>query len=311
MARVIFMGTPDFAVPSLQKLIATQTVVGVVTQPDRPAGRGRQTQPPPVKVAAQAAGISVYQPPSLRSEEAASPLHAWKPDLIVVAAFGQILKPHVLNLPSMGSLNVHASLLPRWRGAAPIQQAILAGDSETGISLMQMDAGLDTGPVYIQRSIPIGREDTAGLLHDGLARLGAEMLGDHLGDILSGRLTPEPQDDARATYAPMIKKEDGLINWSQSNSQVDRHIRAMTPWPGAVTSWQGKLLKVLEATATSGGSFPLGTPGTIIARDGTAIVLTGQGGIQLKRVQLAGKRPLSIEEFLRGQPEFVGGQLGT
>jgi methionyl-tRNA formyltransferase len=310
MARIIFMGTPDFAVPCLQKLIATQTVVGVVTQPDRPAGRGRETRPPPVKVAAQAAGIPVYQPASLRSEEAASPLLAWEPDLIVVAAFGQILRPHVLNLTAKGSLNVHASLLPRWRGAAPIQQAILAGDPETGITLMQMDAGLDTGPVYIQRSIPIGNADTAGDLHDSLARLGAEMLGDHLADILSGRLASRPQDDARATYAPMIKKEDGLIDWTQSNTQVDRHIRAMTPWPGAVTTWRGKSLKVLDAAATSGNQPPPGPPGTILIENDMVVILTGQGGVRLERVQLAGKRPLPIEDFLRGQPAFIGGQLG-
>ena len=304
------MGTPDFALPSLQTLIATQTVVGVVTQPDRPAGRGRVSQPPPVKVAAEAAGIAVYQPPSLRPEEAAAPLRAWKPDVIVVAAFGQILRPHILDLAPRGSLNVHASLLPRWRGAAPIQHAILAGDSKTGVSLMQMDAGLDTGPVYAQRSIPIGEEDTAGLLHDKLANLGAEMLGDHLEDILSGSLRPMSQDVGQATYAPMIKKEDGRIDWSQSNVQVERHIRAMTPWPGAMTNWRGASLKVLEAEASPEEVTLPSTLGAVVESNGAAVVQTGQGVILLKRVQLAGKRPLPIEDFLRGQPGFIGGLLG-
>jgi methionyl-tRNA formyltransferase len=179
MTRIVFMGTPDFAVPSLQKLIETQKVVGVITQPDRPAGRGRQPQPPPVKVTAVNANIPIYQPKSLRREEAAAPLRDWQPDVIIVAAFGQILRPHVLDLPPLGCLNVHASLLPRWRGASPIQHAILAGDAETGVSLMKMDVGLDTGPVYVMRAIPIEAEETAVTLHDKLAQLGADMVGDY------------------------------------------------------------------------------------------------------------------------------------
>ena len=204
------MGTPQFSVPSLQTLIKTQEVVGVVTQPDRPAGRGRKLQPSPVKVAALESGVPVYQPRSLRPEEAAGPLHDWQPDVIVVAAFGQILKPHVLELPPKGCINVHASLLPRWRGASPIQHAILAGDTQTGITLMQMDEGLDTGPMYIQAPIPISESDTSETVHDRLAELGAEMVGQHLDDILQGTIAAKTQDDALATYAPMIKKEAGL-----------------------------------------------------------------------------------------------------
>ncbi|MCI0398936.1 MAG: methionyl-tRNA formyltransferase [Chloroflexi bacterium] len=305
------MGTPEFAVPALQKLIEMQQVVGVVTQPDRPAGRGRQLQPPPVKVAAEAASIPVYQPVSLRREEAAAPLAAWQPEMIVVAAFGQILRPHVLNLPPRGCLNVHASLLPRWRGASPIQHAILAGDAETGISLMQMDVGLDTGPVYVQQAIPIQPDETTATLHDRLAALGGEMLGQYLAGILAGRLIPTPQNDAQATYAPLIKKEAGQIDWTQSGTQIDRHVRAMTPWPGAFTTWQGKMLKVLAAAPLLDTRLPNGPAGQVEAyRDGV-VILAGEGGLLLQTIQLAGKRAVSIEEFLRGRPDFIGSQLGV
>jgi methionyl-tRNA formyltransferase len=307
MTRIVFMGTPDFAVPSLQKLIETQKVVGVITQPDRPAGRGRQPQPPPVKVTAVNANIPIYQPKSLRREEAAAPLRDWQPDVIIVAAFGQILQPHVLDLPPLGCLNVHASLLPRWRGASPIQHAILAGDAETGVSLMKMDVGLDTGPVYVMRAIPIEAEETAVTLHDKLAQLGADMVGDYLDDIVNGRLTPTPQSDAPSTYAPMIKKEDGQLNWQQTNIELDRHIRAMTPWPGAFTVWQGQTLKVLEAAVVDG---LVGEPGDVKMRGDTAVVCTQHGGLALQTVQLAGKRAMSITDFLRGRPELIGSRLG-
>ena len=310
MARIVFMGTPDFAVPSLQALIASQSVVGVVTQPDRPAGRGRKLQPPPVKTAAQAAGIPVYQPKSLRTEEAAELLKEWQPDMIVVAAFGQILRPNVLEIPSKGCLNVHASLLPRWRGAAPIQHAILAGDAETGVSLMQMEAGLDTGPVFMHQTIPITADDTAGTLHDRLADLGGRMLEKYLNDILGGGLSAKAQKEAYATYAPMIKKEDGSINWSQDSAEIGRLIRAMTPWPSAFTSWQGQTLKVLAARPISYIQLPGGPPGTVVAYKNSAMILAGEGGLQLFEVQLAGKRAMEIEEFLRGRPDFIGATLG-
>jgi methionyl-tRNA formyltransferase len=322
MIRIVFMGTPDFAVPVLQTLIAREQLVGVVTQPDRPAGRGQQLQPPPVKVAAQAADLPIYQPKSLRSEEAAAPLRDWQPDLIVVAAFGQILRPHVLNLPPYGCLNIHASLLPRWRGASPIQHAILAGDSETGVSLMRMDVGMDTGPVYIKQAIPIQPNETAATLHDRLSQLGAQMLDQYLDDILAGRLPAQPQDDSQATYAPLIKKEAGQLNWQQSAAELDRLIRAMTPWPGAFTTWQGKMLKVLEAAPMEGtqGNLPSqgegrnsgelkkedGEPGEVLA---SGVVATGDGRLQLLEVQLEGKKPTPIADFLRGRPEFVGGRL--
>lgn len=302
------MGTPEFAVPVLKKLIETQMVVGVVTQPDRPAGRGRRLQPPPIKEVAEAAEIPVYQPRSLRSEEAAEPIRDWQPELIVVAAFGQILRPHVLELPPRGCLNVHASLLPRWRGASPIHYAILAGDKQTGISLMRMDEGLDTGPVYVQETIAIGPDETTESLHDRLAALGADMIGRHLDRILRGELTAVPQDDDGSTYAPMIKKEAGQIDWQQPAADLDRLIRAMTPWPGAFTTWEGQNLKILAARPAGGSGT--GRAGLVVTEGDGAAVLTGEGRLVLERVQLAGKTATAMDDFLRGRPDFVGSQLG-
>ena len=309
MIRIVFMGTPDFAVPSLQKLIETQQVVGVVTQPDRPAGRGRQPTPPPVKVLTEAAGIPLYQPKSLRSEEAVEPLRVWQPEMIVVAAFGQILRPHLLALPPLGCVNVHASLLPRWRGASPIQYALLVGDSETGVSLMQMDVGLDTGPVYVQQAIPIAADETAASLHDKLAELGAAMVGKHLTEIGQGTLVATPQNNADSTYAPMIKKEDGQLEWQQTSEALERRIRAMTPWPGAFTLWQGQLLKVIRASVVK-GRLPADQPGKVVAWGDTAVVLTQNGGLALQEIQLAGKRAMATADFLRGRPELIGSKLG-
>ncbi len=309
MVKIVFMGTPEFAVPALRKLIETQEVVGVVTQPDRPAGRGKKLRPSPVKTAAEQAGIPVYQPKSLRSEEAAEPLRRWEPDMIVVAAFGQILRPHVLDLPPHGCLNVHASLLPRWRGASPIQHAILAGDKETGITLMQMDVGLDTGPMFVQQAIPIWPDETAASLHNRLAELGAAMLGEYLDDILNGRILPTPQNNALSTYAPMIKKENGRLDWEQTSAQLDRHIRAMTPWPGAFTTWQGQNLKVLAARLVD-GRLPKGAPGQVVGYGETAVILTQDGGLEPQQLQLAGKRAMTIADFLRGQPNFISSKLG-
>jgi len=307
------MGTPEFAVPSLQALIETQEVVGVVTQPDRPAGRGRRLQPSPVKVAAEAASIPIYQPKSLRKEETAVPLQTWRPDIIIVAAFGQILRPHVLNLPPCGCLNVHASLLPRWRGAAPIHYALLSGDSETGVTLMQMNEGLDTGAMYVQKAIPIHTHDTAVSLHDRLADLGGVMLRTHLDDIINGRIHPTPQNDSLSTYAPMLKKEEGQLDWSKTAVALDRHIRAMTPWPGAFTTWQGQQLKIIKAQAAD-GRLPAGKPGQIVQRETAdapqTIALTGDGGLVLQTVQLAGKTAVDIAAFVNGRPDFIGSILG-
>lgn len=300
------MGTPDFAVPSLKKLIETHNVVGVVTQPDRPAGRGRHLKPSPIKVAALEANIPLYQPHSLRKRASAQPLHDWNPDLIIVAAFGQILRNHVLHLPRFGCLNVHASLLPRWRGASPIQHAILAGDAETGVSLMHMDRGLDTGAVYMMEKFTLAPDETAATLHDKLAELGADMVGRHLDDILSGRVTATPQDDALSTYAPMISKADGQLDWTQSAAQLDRRLRAMSPWPGAYTSWQGKMLKILQASVVEGVS---GEPGRVTTHHNQVIVTTPAGGLALHHIQLAGKRPAKIDDFVRGRQNFIGSML--
>ncbi len=303
------MGTPAFAVPGLRILIEQHDVVGVVTQPDRPAGRGRQLRPSPVKQLALEANIPVYQPKSLRKEAMAKPLHEWQPDLIVVTAFGQILRPHVLELPPLGCVNVHASLLPRWRGASPIQHAILVGDVESGVTLMQMDVGLDTGPILVREAIPLAADETAVSLHDKLAELGAQMLAQHLGDIINGRIQPTPQDNAQSTYAPMISKEDGRLNWHQTAVELDRHIRAMTPWPGATTSWQGKRLKIVSARPVEG--FDDGNAVGNVSRMGkTAVVGTGNGRLQLQQIQLAGKRAMLMNDFLRGHPDFIGATLG-
>ncbi len=308
VARVIFMGTPEFAVPCLLTLIETQQVVGVVTQPDKPAGRGNRLRPSPVKLAAEAAGVPVYQPRSLKKEEAAEPLRAWQPDVIVVAAFGQILRPHVLYLPPRGSLNVHASLLPRWRGAAPIQHAILAGDDATGITLMQMDEGLDTGPMYVQEALNIAPRETAATLHDRLAALGAGMLRRHLDDILAGRVAPTPQDDGAMTYAPMIRKEAGAIDWAQDAAAIDRLVRAMTPWPGAFTHWAGEPLKITRARPLASPSAA--QPGHVIQVTEGVAVATGHGPLLLEEVQPPGKRPMAAPDFARGRPDFIGGTLG-
>lgn len=309
MANVVFMGTPEFAVPSLRTLIETQNVVGVVTQPDRPAGRGGRLQAPPVKETALAAGVPIYQPRSLRSEEAAEPLRQWAPDVIVVAAFGQILRPHVLYLPPHGSINVHASLLPRWRGASPIQHAILAGDQETGVTLMRMDEGLDTGPMFVQETVTIESRETAETLHDKLSLLGADMVRRYLDDILEGRLTPSEQDDSLSTYAPMIKKEAGQIDWSQSCQTIDRHIRAMSPWPGATTSLDDQLLRI-HAASPLPYQVLNGPPGRVSETGRGIAVATGDGALLLDTIQLAGKRQMSAEAFLRGRPEFAGSILG-
>ncbi len=309
VARIIFMGTPEFAVPCLIALAETQTVVGVVTQPDKPAGRGHKLRPSPVKVVAEAAGIPVYQPSSLRREEAVEPLRRWRPDLIVVAAFGQILRPHVLYLPPKGCLNVHASLLPRWRGASPIQHAILAGDAMTGVTLMRMNEGLDTGDMYTQESLTIDPHETAATLHDRLAALGAEMLRRRLDAILSGRLTPIPQTEADSTYAPMIRKEDGAIDWQRDATTLDRQVRAMTPWPGAFTTWAGEMLKILDVRPLAGRVLA-DRPGTVIwGADGVAVA-TGEGALLLEAVQLSGKRAMSADDFVRGRPDFIGAILG-
>jgi methionyl-tRNA formyltransferase len=296
-ARIVFMGSPEFALPVLQALVENYQVVGVVTQPDRPAGRGRTLTPPPVKTLAQGIGLPVIQPERLKQPEAMQQLKAWQPDVMVVAAFGQILRPVVLDLPPYGCINVHASLLPRWRGAAPIQAAILNGDARTGITIMRMDPGVDTGGVLSQRSIPILPQDTAGTLGERLAFLGAGLLIETLPAYLRGELKPQPQDEARATYAPMLKKEDGRLDFTRTAEELARQVGAFNPWPGTYTFWQGQMLKILRAHAAP-DSHP--GPGKTTLQDGLPAVGTGQGLLVLDEVQPAGKKPMTGEVFLRG-----------
>lgn len=305
MLRIVFMGTPDFAVPTLRRLIETHHVIGVVTQPDRPAGRGSKIQMSPVKLTALDAGIPVFQPEKLRRVEAIDELRQWQAELYVVAAFGQILPQAVLDLPRYGSINVHASLLPRWRGAAPIQAAIRAGDPETGITIMKMDAGLDTGPILSQRAIPIAPDETGQSLHDKLAQLGGDLLIETLPGYVNGTIQPIPQDETLATFAPRIDKDDGRIDWTQSAAQIERTVRAFTPWPGTFTHWDGQLLKILAGRDIE-GSAPVGA---VIAQNGMIAVGTGDGLFRLERVQLEGRKPTDVDDFVRGYPDFVGSQL--
>ena len=300
--RIVFMGSPDFALETLRALAEHYPVVGVVTQPDRPAGRGRVLTPPPVKVLAEELGLPVIQPIRLLDTETMAVLRGWKPDLFVVAAFGQILRQEVLDLPPSGSLNVHASLLPRWRGAAPIQASILNGDKQTGVTIMKMDSGVDTGPLLSQRALPIQTGETAGSLAPKLAMLGAELLIDTLPAYLSRDLQPQPQPGEH-TYAPMLKKSDGELDFSQSASALERRIRAFNPWPGTFMTWQNGRLKIHQARAVRFSKTDKLTdiePGRRTIYEGKPAVITGNGLLILEELQPAGKKSMPGKVFLRG-----------
>jgi methionyl-tRNA formyltransferase len=303
------MGSAEFSVPSLLALTMAHEVVGVVTQPDRPAGRGRKLSANSVKRIAEAGGVPIIQPERVENTEAMAQLALWEPDLIVVVAFGQILRRPVLELPPHGCLNVHASLLPRWRGASPIAAAIRAGDTETGITIMKMDAGLDTGPILAQESTSIDVDDTTATLSARLAELGAQLLVEVLPLYFEGALHPRPQPEAGVTYAPRLSKGDGLIDWSQTADEVDRLVRAMTPWPGAYTRWKGSTLKVLDAMPIPDWSGPE-EPGTVLDADVQPLVATGDGGLWLTRLQLTGKKAMASDQFVRGRADFIGSVLG-
>lgn len=299
---VVFMGSPEFALPTLRALAGHYPIAGVVTQPDRPAGRGKWMTPPPVKLLAEELGLPVMQPERLKAPEAMEQLRQWSPDLIVVAAFGQILRPDVLDLPKFGCINVHASLLPRWRGAAPIQAALLSGDDQTGVTILRMDAGVDTGPLLGQREEPILAEDYAGSLSQRLARLGAELLIETLPGYLSGEIQPRPQDDSQATYAPMLKKEDGILDFTLPAVELARRVRAFNPWPGAFFYQEGQPLKVYRAMVIEQIKTE---PGKRLIYEGQPAMGTAQGLLVLVEVQPAGKKSMPGEAFLRGARGWI------
>ncbi|MGQ9600483.1 MAG: methionyl-tRNA formyltransferase [Anaerolineae bacterium] len=309
MIRIVFMGTPQFAVPILLALAERYSVVGVVTQPDRPAGRGRTILASAVKETAIARHIPVFQPKTLRNQEAIENVAGWQPDVMVVAAFGQILPKPILDLPPHGCLNVHASLLPRHRGAAPIPAAILAGEAVTGVTIMVMDEGVDTGPILAQKETPIHPDDTTGSLTHRLAYLGADLLLETLPRWLRREIPPLPQDDSQATFCRPLKKEDGLLDWARSALELDRQVRACDPWPGAYTTWQGRMFKIMRARLCREWEGE-GHPGQIVPLNPGIGVVTGDGVLELVTVQLAGKKPMAVELFARGQRGFVGGRFG-
>lgn len=308
--RIVFMGTPEFAVPSLEALVeAGHDVVSVYTQPDRPAGRGRALAASPVKKRAIEYELDIYQPRSLRGPEEAARLQALAPDLIVVAAFGQILPESILEIPTRGALNVHPSLLPRHRGASPIASAILAGDQVTGVSIMLMDKGMDTGPVVTQVVVPVESEDTTGSLTEKLSMIGARLLVETVPGWVSGDLPARPQDSQQATYSRPIDKKSARIDWTLSAEQIWRQVRAYHPWPGSFTTWQGKVLKVILAVPAPGD----GPPGKVVNLPHNAPapigVCAGEGVVALLRVQMEGKQVVSSQDFVRGYRQFAGSTL--
>ena len=309
--RIVFMGTPEFAVPSLERLIGTQyQVVAVYTPPDRLAGRGRSLTSSPVKRVAVDHKLPVVQPASFREAEAVAQLAGLHPDVIVVAAFGQVLPQSVLDIPAYGCVNIHPSLLPKFRGASPVAAAILAGSVFTGVSIMLLDKGLDTGPVLARAQIPVSAQDTTGLLTAKLSLIAAQLLLEVLPRWLGGELTPQPQNEAEATFCGQVTKEEGEIDWSLPAVEIWRRVRAFHPWPGCYTRWQGRQLKIIEAVPLPGeGTLEAGQ---VVAVDRGGAVLgvnTGDGVLGILGVQLEGKRAMSADEFVRGQRRLIGASL--
>jgi methionyl-tRNA formyltransferase len=309
VARVVFMGTPEFAIPSLEALCGQHDVVLVITQPDRRQGRGRELRPPPVKEVALKRGLPVWQPTTLRTPGAVETLSQVGADVYVTAAIGLFLPPDVLALPPHGCLNVHASLLPRWRGAAPVSAAILYGDEETGVTLMQTDEGLDTGPIVAQVRCPIRADDTAETLARRLARMGADLLIETLPRWLSGQIRPRPQPEEAVTYSLRLKRQDGHVDWHQSAAHIERMVRAYTPWPGTFTFYDGQRLKILRGHTLSDWQGAE-TPGEVLRQpdDGIAVA-TGEGALALDQVQLAGSRAMPVDALARGHRDFIGSIL--
>lgn len=298
--RIVFAGTPDFAAAALKAILATDhDVVGVYSQPDRPAGRGRKLTPSPVKQVALDAHIPVFQPLNFKDAAARDELAALQPDVMVVAAYGLILPQAVLDTPRYGCLNIHASLLPRWRGAAPIQRAIAAGDDRTGITIMQMDAGLDTGAMLLKRDTAITATDTGGSLHDRLAEIGGDAIIDALNQLKAGTLIPEAQDETLACYAHKLSKDDGHLDWSRPAGDLDRQIRAFHPWPGCYTDLDDQRIRLHAATPVAGQAGQ--APGTIIRRERDGIdIQCGDGALRILQLQLPGSRAQSVNDLING-----------
>lgn len=313
-ARIVFMGTPDFAAVILRRLIdAGARVVAVVTQPDKPAGRKNQLRPPPVKVLAEGLAVPVHQPRRVRKGRLAALLAEYAPDLAVVAAYGRIVPPDALATPRLGCLNVHASILPRHRGAAPIHRSILAGDEVSGVALMQMEEGLDTGPVFATRETPITPADTAETLHDRLAELGAALTVERLPGILAGTLGATPQDHGAATEAPPLRKEEGAVDWSAPARAIRDQVRGLFPWPGAYTSLDGRRLKLFPHVDPAPGVAATGVaPGTVVAVEPAALVVAcGDGAVRVREVQAENRKRMSVADFLNGHDMAPGTVLGT
>jgi methionyl-tRNA formyltransferase len=309
--KVVFAGTPDFAAVALRALIDSRhQVIAVYTQPDRPAGRGRKLQASPVKKLAEENNIPVYQPESLKGDEQQQELKNLDADIMIVAAYGLILPQAVLDIPKMGCLNIHASLLPRWRGAAPIQRAILAGDSETGITIMQMNAGLDTGDMLSTTSCPINKAETGGSLHDKLAELGAHSLLTTLDDLQAGNLSAVPQDDELATYAHKLDKQEAQLDWQQSAQQLHNQVRAFNPWPVAFFMIEDKAVRVWQTEVIDEQDTSGNLPGTVIRANKKGIdIACGQGALRLLQLQPPGKKPMDAASFLNGRSDWLA--IGT
>ena len=302
--RIVYMGTPAFAVPPLESLLtAGHDMVGVVTRTDKPAGRGKSLTPPAVKVAAEQAGLTVLQPRRIREPESIAAIRALTPEVIVVAAYGQILPKELLTLPTHGCVNIHASLLPSYRGAAPINWAIINGEERTGITIMQMDEGMDTGAILLQDGIPIAPDDTAGSLAGKLSQLGSALIVDALNRLEGGTLHPVAQDEQQASLAPLLRKEDGRLDWARTAEALHRRVRGLSPWPGAFTYLDGKLIKVIETEVVVGDVEP-----GVLAQRGTGqlVVGTGRQLLRIVTLQPEGKKPMSAPEFLRGHRDVAG-----
>lgn len=312
--KILFMGTSEFAVPSLERLVEQKFIlVAVVTQPDRPRGRGQRVIPSPVKVKAQEQGILVLQPEKIKLPDVQQTLFQLAPDLIIVVAYGQILPETILKIPPYGCINVHASLLPKYRGAAPINWAIIHGEKETGVTTMLMDKGMDTGPILLQERVSIELEDTAGSLHNKLAKLGADLLIRTLERLESGTLHPQPQDHTLATYAPLLKKEDELLNWTNSAEQIHNKVRGLNPWPGAYTLFRGKILKIWKTIPIKNHFDKIdSSPGTVleIRRGEGPLIKTGEKCIILSELQPENRRIMTGDEFCRGYRIARGDVLG-